>query len=72
MVHFFFGIDGNSQKLITSNDTCLTIAVADLIISERLPFNISKKKIQEGTGVTKESFQDIYASQQKFHIQRTI
>ena len=34
---------GNSQKLIISNDTCLTIAIADLIISEGLPFNISQK-----------------------------
>ena len=39
-----FGIDGNSQKLITSNDTRLTIAVADLIISEGLSFNISQKQ----------------------------
>ena len=31
-----FGIDGNSQKLITSNNTCLTIVIADLIISEGL------------------------------------
>ena len=32
---------GNSQKLIISNDTCLTIAKADLIISEGLPFNLA-------------------------------
>ena len=38
-----FGIDSNSQKLITSNDNFLTIAVADLIISEGLPFNLSQK-----------------------------
>ena len=38
-----FGIYGNYQKLITSNDTCLTIAIADLIISEGLPFNLSQK-----------------------------
>ena len=35
-----FGIDGNSQKSINSNNTRLTIAVADLIISEKLCFNI--------------------------------
>ena len=29
-----------TQKLITSNDTCLTIAIEDLIISEGLPFNL--------------------------------
>ena len=29
--------------MITSNNTCLTIAIADLIISEGLPFNISQK-----------------------------
>ena len=40
-----FGIDGNYQKLITSNDTCLTIAIPDLIISEVLLFNISQKTI---------------------------
>ena len=38
-----FGIDGNSQKLITSNDTRLTIAIADLIISEGIPFNTAQK-----------------------------
>ena len=38
-----FGIDGNSQKLITSNDTRLTTAIADLIISEGLPFNLAQK-----------------------------
>ena len=37
-----FSIDGNSQKLITSNDTCLTIEIADRIISEGLPFNLSQ------------------------------
>ena len=31
------------KKLITSNDTCLTIAISDLIISEGLPFNLSQK-----------------------------
>ena len=38
-----FCIDGHSQKLITSNDTCLTIAISDLIISEGLPINLSQK-----------------------------
>ena len=38
-----FGIDGNYQKLITSNDTRLTISIADLVISEGLPFNLSQK-----------------------------
>ena len=42
MVHCF-GIDGNYQKLITSNDTRLTIEISDLIISEGLLFNLSKK-----------------------------
>ena len=40
-----FGIYGNAQKLIFSNDTRLTIAIADLIISEGLPFNLSQKPI---------------------------
>ena len=40
-----FGIDGNSQKLITSNDTCLTIAISDLIVSEGLTFNLSQELI---------------------------
>ena len=38
-----FGIDGNSQKLITSNNTRLTIAIAGLIISEGLSFNLAQK-----------------------------
>ena len=38
-----FGINGNSQKLITSNDNCLTIAISDLIISEGLYFNLDQK-----------------------------
>ena len=33
------------KKLITSNDTRLTIAIADLIISDGLPFNLSQKPI---------------------------
>ena len=37
-----FGIDGNFQKLITSNDTRLTIAIAGLIISEGLPLNLAQ------------------------------
>ena len=37
------GIDGNSQKSITSNETCLTIAISDIIIPEGLSFNISQK-----------------------------
>ena len=40
-----FGIGGNSQKLITSNETRLTIAIADIIITEGLSFNISQKPI---------------------------
>ena len=43
MVHFSFGIDGNAQKLLTSNDTCLTVAIADPIISESLPFHLAQK-----------------------------
>ena len=38
-----FVTDENSQKLITSNDNCLTIAISDLIISEGIPFDISPK-----------------------------
>ena len=39
---FFMG-DNNTQKILTSNETHLTVAIADLIISEGLSFNISKK-----------------------------
>ena len=35
--------DNNTQKMMTSNKTRLTVAIADLIISERLSFNISQK-----------------------------
>ena len=38
-----FGIDGNSQKLITSNKTCLTISISGIIISEGLSFNLAQK-----------------------------
>ena len=40
-----FGIDGNSKKPITSYETCITITVADIIISEGLSFNISPKTL---------------------------
>ena len=38
-----FDIYGNSQKSITSNETCLTISIADIIILEGLSFDISQK-----------------------------
>ena len=38
-----FGIDVNSKKRITSNDTRLTITISDLIISEGLPFNLAQE-----------------------------
>ena len=38
-----FGIDGNSQKSMTSNDTRLTIAIAGLIIPEVISFNLYQK-----------------------------
>ena len=41
-VRFFMG-DKNTQKMMTSNETCLTVAIADLIISEGLSFNLSQK-----------------------------
>ena len=39
----FFTGDTNSQKMMTSNETRLTVAIADLNISEGLSFNISQK-----------------------------
>ena len=39
---FFMG-DSNTQKMMTSNETRLTVAIADLIISEGLSFNLSQK-----------------------------
>ena len=39
---FFMG-DNNTHKMMTSNETRLTVAIADLIIYEGLPFNISHK-----------------------------
>ena len=38
-----FVIDGSSQKLTTSNNTCLTFAIADRIISEVFPLNLAQK-----------------------------
>ena len=35
--------DNNTQKMMTSNETGLTVAIADLIISEGLSFNLSQK-----------------------------
>ena len=35
--------DNNTQKMMTSNETRLTVAIADLIIYEGLSFNISQK-----------------------------
>ena len=35
--------DNNTQKIMTSNETRLTVAITDLIISEGLSFNISQK-----------------------------
>ena len=39
---FFMG-DNNTQKMMTSNETRLTVAIADIIISEGLSFNLSQK-----------------------------
>ena len=38
-----FDMDSNYQKSFTSNETCLTVEIADLIISEVPSFNISQK-----------------------------
>ena len=38
-----FGIDGSFQKNITSNDTSLTIAIADINISEGFSFYLAHK-----------------------------
>ena len=38
---FFMGYN-NTQKMMTSNETRLTVAIADLIISEGLSFNLSQ------------------------------
>ena len=35
--------DNNTQKMMTSNETRLTVAIDDLIISEGLSFNLSQK-----------------------------
>ena len=35
--------DNNTQKMMTSNETHLTVAIADLIISEGLSFNLYQK-----------------------------
>ena len=39
---FFIG-DKNTQKMMTSNETRLTVAISDLVISEGLSFNLSQK-----------------------------
>ena len=35
--------DHNTQKMMTSNETRLTLAITDLIISEGLSFNLAQK-----------------------------
>ena len=35
--------DNNTEKMMTSNETRLTVAISDLIVSEGLSFNISQK-----------------------------
>ena len=35
--------DNNTQKMVNSNETRLTVAIADLILPEGLSFNISQK-----------------------------
>ena len=35
--------DNNTEKMMTSNETRLTVTIADIIISEGLSFNISQK-----------------------------
>ena len=35
--------DNNTQKTMTSNEKCLTVAITDIIISEGLYFNIVQK-----------------------------
>ena len=35
--------DHNTQKMMNSDETRLTVAIADLIISEGLSFNIAQK-----------------------------
>ena len=35
--------NNNTQKMMTSNETHLTVAIADLVISEGLSFNLSQK-----------------------------
>ena len=39
---FFMG-DNNTHKMMTSNETRLTVAISDLVISEGLSFNLSHK-----------------------------
>ena len=39
----FFTGDNNTQKMMTSNETRLTVAITDFIISEGLSFNLSQK-----------------------------
>ena len=35
--------DDNTQKMMTYNETRLTVSIADLVISESFSFNISQK-----------------------------
>ena len=37
--------DNNTQNIMTSNETCITVAISDVIISEGLYFELSKKTV---------------------------
>ena len=57
-----FGIDGNSQESINSNDTCLTITIADIIIYEGLSFNLSQNHDSRMYWSWQGTFQKYYSS----------
>ena len=42
-VSIFFSHDHNTQKMMISNETRLTLEISDLIISEGLSFNLAQK-----------------------------
>ena len=42
MFNFFMG-ENNTQKMMTSNENRLTVAITNLIIYEGLSFNLSQK-----------------------------
>ena len=61
--------DNNTQKMMTYNETHLTVAIADIIISKGLSFNISQKpRFKKVLDLAKKCVKKLSISKQKAYI----